>query len=286
MMESPYDGLPRRSLRIGLSAIAGVTLLTQALSSHFARPGPGAHATTLPLQLVQQDAVAVPLTLAGLAALVLFARKPAQILPGAVALAIMTILSESHTALTGSTSHFQFAPAATLLGWLCGLVYAWCLERRRASAAEAPRVDGEALAEAGAVAVLAATYVNAGASKLLQSGVAWADGATLDAAILSLHRVDDGSALGAYARWLVEHPGASRAFGAASLIIEAGAFLYVARPWLRMLWGALILSFHVNVALLLGIPYVLSWATVLLFSFPWPRIARRRADQPVPALPP
>jgi hypothetical protein len=265
MMESPWDGLPRRPLRVGLAVIAGVTLLSEGPSLHFARPGPGA--TGRVLRLVQQDAVVVLLTLAGLAALVLFARRASRLVPGAVALGIMTIFSEAHTALAGSTSHFQFAVAATLLGWLCGLGYARRFDRRG--------LDEEALAEAGAVAMLAATYVNAGLSKLVQSGVGWADGATLDAAILSLHRVDDAGALGAYARFLVEHPGASRALGGASLIIEAGAFLYVARPWLRMLWGALILSFHLNVLLLLGIPYVLSWATVLLFSFPWPRIAAR-----------
>jgi hypothetical protein len=276
MMRSPYDGLSRRPLRVGLAVVGAATVAFETSAFRAGRRGFGV-ARSSPAFLLwigERPAVVAILALAGVAALFLFARRPAAILPGSIALLVMASLSESHTALSGGVSHFPFVGGAALLGWLLGLAYARGLRPRRAGAFD------EALAEAGAVAMVAATYVCSGLAKLVKSGPAWADDTTLRATVLSLHRVDDTSVLGAYARLVVAHPGASRALAAASLIIETCAFLYVAHPRLRVLWGALLLGFHLNVLLLLGIPYVLAAATVLLFSFPWPRLAGPPAAAP------
>ena len=123
-----------------------------------------------------------------------------------------------------------------------------------------------------------APYVEAGLSKLTTSGLVWADATVLRSAILSTHPVDDSSLLALYARLVVDSGGVARALSVATLVIQLGAVAYVVGPRLRMLWGALLLSFHVNVALLSqSIFYVQSCVLLLAFSFPWGRIFPQRA---------
>jgi hypothetical protein len=283
MMGSPYDGLSRGSLRVGLAVIALASLLMEVADLHLGHAGPHPAAPFFLAWVGDRPAVFDLLAIAGAAALVLFARRPAAIREGAIALLVMALLSESRTAARGSVSHVTFEGGAALLGWLSGLAYARAVGPRSTAAAGEPGAYDEALAEAGAAAMLAATYVNAGLAKLVESGAGWASGTTLSAAILSLDRVDDAGLLGAFARFVVEHPGVARGFESASLVVETGAFLYVAHPRLRALWGVLIVGFHVSSLLLLRVVYLPAAAAVLLFAFPWPRIVARPERRPAPA---
>jgi len=96
--------------------------------------------------------------------------------------------------------------------------------------------------------------------------------------------VDDSSPLALYARVVVDNGGVARALSVATLVIQLGAVAYVVGPRLRMVWGALLLSFHVNVALLSqSIFYVQSCVLLMAFSFPWGRILRKKRPMP-PAL--
>jgi hypothetical protein len=67
---------------------------------------------------------------------------------------------------------------------------------------------------------------------------------------------------------------------AATLAIQLGAFAYVLHPTLRVIWGTLLIAFHHQVSLLTGIAYDSNLWLLLLFSYPWARLARAA---PVPA---
>jgi hypothetical protein len=214
------------------------------------------------------------LALVGLSALALLALGRRQIASGAAALAVLAVLAECQAALAGGPHRVYFAVGAVLLGWLGGLAWGRALSRG------AVRED---LAEAGAIAVLAATYVGAAVSKLLAHGFSWADESTLRSVLLSQNRVTEHGLLARYATLVIEHPGLSQALALAALLIQLGAFLYLLSPALRVLMGTLLLSFHLNVALLTGINYRANFFLLLLFSYPWPRRWPTREAAPLPA---
>jgi hypothetical protein len=58
--------------------------------------------------------------------------------------------------------------------------------------------------------------------------------------------------------------------------------LYLAGPRLRLLWGSLLIAFHVNVFLLTGIPYLEAALLLALFTFPWAALAVRRGEEGPP----
>ncbi len=249
--------------RIGLALIAGIDLVALAWTVYATAPSQITR-TDAPAFLVAlggQPAVLAGLVTVGLYALVEVARGRSTIAWALVALAALALLSESHAALVGGAARSFYASGALLAGWTFGLAYARQLD--------VPDDRAEALAETAARAVLAATYVAASAGKLLAAGTAWADALRLRGVILAQHRVDDGSPLGAMARAVVEHPGLAQALAVATLVIQGGAFLYLAGPRLRVIWGALLLSFHLGVFALTGIPYVEAMALVVLFTIPW-----------------
>jgi len=128
--------------------------------------------------------------------------------------------------------------------------------------------------------MLAATYVSAGLSKLLAQGLSWTDPAHLSGTILSLHQVDDAGWRSACVRLVVGHPALARGLLAATLAIQLGAFAYPLHPTLRAVWGTLLIGFHTQVWLLTGIAYSENLWLLLLFSYPWSRLA---AKAPAPA---
>jgi hypothetical protein len=220
----------------------------------------------------------VILTVVAVGALVLFVRGRRPIASGLVALAALALVEHTQSALSSGHERTFFVGGAALAGWLMGLAFAAQIPAATAGAWDA------ALAEAGAVAGIAAPYVEAGLSKLTTSGLFWADATVLRSAILSTHPVDDSSPLALYARVVVDNGGVARALSVATLVIQLGAVAYVVGPRLRMVWGALLLSFHVNVALLSqSIFYVQSCVLLMAFSFPWGRILRKKRPMP-PAL--
>jgi hypothetical protein len=237
-VSSPFDGRSRRLLWWALAF-----LCAREMISTCAAVGP-----SLPLVL---------LTAFGLAALLSFALQRWPIAAGMAALASLSVLSQTHALLSGGPMRHEFAVGVALLGWLCGVAFA-----------RGQKVDE--LAEAGAVAALAATYVSAGMSKLVKGQLVWAESATLRAMLAAHHPVDGGSYFDAYAQKIIESAGLAQALGWATLAIQLGApLLLVGRRW-RMLWGTLLIVFHLQVAWLTGIYYSGAIYLLVVFSYPWP----------------
>jgi hypothetical protein len=245
-----------RARRIVLAAVVALDVTVLAVVAH----GSAAEATgERPwLRLLASVPSVGVIAAIGLVGAMFFARGRRPLAAGLLALAALTALESLAAAFSGSHQRVVFASGATLAGWLVGLAFA-----RRAG--EGP---DESLAETGGVAALAATYVDAGLSKLIDGGLHWADATSVQVAILVHHPVDDPSPLAHYARFLVQHPGAAQALSIATLAFELGAVALVLGPRIRKLWAVLLVSFHVNVALVThDIFYVQTCVLLLAFSF-------------------
>jgi len=114
-----------------------------------------------------------------------------------------------------------------------------------------------------AVVVLVAYYWKAGVSKLVDGGLAWADGSTLEFYLLT-NRMPWGT-------WLAGFPAACAALSAFSLAFELGSPLAIARRLRWVVLGAGVL-FHVGTWLFLGITFWPLLATYLV-CVPWTRLA-------------
>jgi hypothetical protein len=126
-----------------------------------------------------------------------------------------------------------------------------------------------------AVVVLTAYYWKAGVAKLHDSGLAWADGATLQFYMLTNHTP--------WGTWLAGFPAACAALSACSLAFELSSPLAIARPlrWIVLGGGVL---FHLGTWVFLGITFWPLVATYLV-CVPWTRLAtaaRRIAGLGVP----
>jgi hypothetical protein len=236
---SPFDGRSRRLLAwlLALLCAREMVLIAAALG---------------------KSALTISLTAVGLLALLQFARRWHPIACGVIALTALSVLSQLHAIAEGGPMRHEFAVGVALLGWLCGL--AWS---RSAEVAVA-----ESFAEIGAAAALAATYVDAGISKLLHGN--WAESATLRAMLVAHRRVDDLSLAGKYARFIVENAHFAQALSWTTLAVQLGAVLYLFAP--RWIWGTLLLIFHLHVAFLTGIYYWGALYLLALFSYRWPRV--------------
>jgi hypothetical protein len=238
-MTSPFDGRSRRPLAWLLAILCTRELVLMASALGWTAP-------------------AIALTCAGAVAVVLFARRWHPIACGVVALTALSVLSQLHALAEGGPMRHEFAVGVALFGWLCGLGWA-----RSGDAAVA-----EPFAEMGAASALAATYVDAGISKLLHGN--WAESSTLRAMLVAHRRVDDLSLAGRYARLIVENAHFAQALSWATLVVQLGAVLYLFAP--RWLWGTFLLIFHLHVAFLTGIYYWGAMYLLALFSYRWPRV--------------
>ncbi len=197
----------------------------------------------------------------GLVCCLRFAQRRFALASGAGILIVSALFVEAQAAILGGPMRNFFYPGALLAGWMAGLGFARWLRMTDERA--------EQLAEAGACGVLAATYVSASLNKLGKLGAGFIDASTLRAIIVCHHDIDDTSVFGAYARAVVEVPWLGQALALATIVIQLGAVLYLFGPKLRMLWGSLLLGFHLNVLLLTHIPYVEPMVLLLAFSYPW-----------------
>jgi hypothetical protein len=280
MMTSPYDGYSRAPLRVGLAVVGAFDAVALAVQIHVVPPS-AISSPLAPRALLSLHDQAAPLGLVvavALVSLALFALRRCVVLGGVGAVAALGVLSECHAALLGGPRRAYFFSGAMILGWVFGTTFA------RGVATGTPRraVSGEErLAEIGSIAVLAATYTGAAASKLLLGGREWTDGNHLRAILVSQHRVDDVSIVARYLRLVVDHGSVALALGAATLVLQLGAVALVVSPKLRAAWAVGLLGFHVNVWLLAGIFYAEATALLLLFGFPWGAMTHRaRAEEP------
>ena len=266
-----------RARRVVLAAVVALDVTVLAVVAHRSAAEASGERPWLRL-LASVPSVGV-LTAIGLAGAAFFARGRRPLAAGLLALTALSALESVAAAFSGSHQRVVFASGATLAGWLVGLAFARRVgERRDAS-----------FAETGAVAALAATYVDAGLSKLIDGGLHWADATSVQVAILVHHPVDDPSPLARYAHFLVDHPGAAQALSIATLAFELGAVALVLGPRIRMLWALLLVSFHVNVALVThDIFYLQSCVLLLALSVPpggaTPRVSPERTRDATRAL--
>lgn len=219
-------------------------------------------------------------SVAVLAAL-LFARGRRPVLFAVVALVANRLLLEAFAALDGVYDETSYHAASALLGWLFGRAYA----RATGEPRDAPEIDQ--LSALGAAAMFGATYLNAGTSKLHDSGFSWADGDTIRLLVLAHRPAGVPSWLDAVRTFAGESASAAMALSIGTLIIQLGAFFF---PWTRrtrLVWGALFVAFHTGIHLVAGSIFFLQAVFLaILFAAPWPALlGRARFFGPVPGEP-
>jgi hypothetical protein len=290
-MMGRLDGENHRYLRWILAAVAASDVLKLTVVAHQARLDAGLRGS--PTSGLAATLASVPclVVIAGcsLVALALFASRRASIRTGLVALVGLALLEHTQAAFfLGGHQHSSFSGGVALAGWIFGLFFALQMPAG-GTARSAFAGAGEMLGQAGAVAGLAATYIDAGLSKLSREGLQWVDATTLRSAILTNHAIDDSSPLASLGRLVVENDWLARLLSLSTLVIQLGAIVYVLGPRARIVWGTMLLAFHVNVALLTGIIYLKACILLLVFSYPWwlliPKAAPENAVSPdeVPA---
>ena len=178
-------------------------------------------------------------------------------------MATAAVLSEWQTQIFGSPSRNAFFPGAVLLGWVLGEVWAANVGKERGLR--------ERLAEAGALGCLAAAYVGSALSKLLSTGIAWADGAQVRALVLQQQPLLRWGPVLSVRASIIENQDTAIAASVATLVVEGGAFLLLFGPRLRLAWGALLLGLHASIALLNTMPYVGASLLLALLCIPWTR---------------
>ncbi len=281
-----WDGASRAPLRVVLALLvcfdAMLTAWFVATSPASTLSHPQAPRALLALGGHWPGALAVAAI--AVAAAAQFARRSGAILAALVALVAVGVLVEAHAALIDGPQRFLFFTGAVLLGWTAGL----CFARWEGIDARTPEGAhrSEVLAEQGAVSALAACYVGAFVSKLLGSGVHWADAGALQVTIAAQHAWGTSSALDALANAALEHPIIPLTLAGLTLIAQASAaFMPFSRRG-RVVSSVLLLAFHTGVWLLTPISFPQSMVLLVAFGFPWPRLFSRlrvSIDDHVPA---
>lgn len=267
------DPLTARAYRVGLGVLVAFDAV-QLTARTIARSD--LSTSKLPVApifrwLGTSPAALVSLSLVGVATAALFVWSKRPILFGLLALGANRLLLEGFGAVDGIFDETSYHVGATTLGWIAGAAYARATED-----------DEPVSAGLGAAAGFAATYVCAGTSKLLDSGLSWADGDTIRLMIRS-HRPLGTSTWNDSLRSLVgDSAGLAMALSIGTIVVQLGAVFF---PWTRrtrVVWGTLFLAFHVGIHLVSGSIFFLQAVMLaLLFVLPWPRIvARVRSKAP------
>ncbi len=256
---SPWDGRDRGRLRRILAVVVALdaaALLVFVLGGEFgelAHPAPRAWARAL---------VGSPLAIAPFALSMLGAGlfwRGRSLGGGVLVLAGGYALSEALAAFQGP-GRGVFASGGCVLGWMCGVAYA---RRFRLP-------DGDRFAEAGAVGVLAATYVAAAWSKLSLAGLAWARPTNMQAFLLEQAGSDPSSAGARLADAVLAWPSLAVLLAALTLAVEGGAFAMLLGARARAGTCAVILAFHAVVLLGTGILYPGAMILLVTLGFPGP----------------
>lgn len=115
-----------------------------------------------------------------------------------------------------------------------------------------------------------ATYLNAGTSKLQDSGISWADSDTIRLLVLAHRPAGVTSWLDAVRGFAGQSAKAAMALSIGTLVIQCGAFLF---PWTRrtrLVWGSLFIAFHTGIHLVAGSIFFLQAVFLAaLFAVPW-----------------
>jgi hypothetical protein len=269
-ISSPYDGHGRGGLRVVLAGVLAFDVLLVSRFLAAVRPGPSSHphAPAFLLFFAGRTWAIGLVAVVAIGSLVAFARRASAVIPGWIALACVGLLVEAHAACIEGPYRMLFSGGAAMFGWLVGATYA----------------RDERHAEIGAAAGLAATYVNAFASKMLAGGLGWTDADSLRAVVLTQHHVDGSWLSNAYASAIADHAWFAGTLVTLTLIAQASALAY---PWhraARAASGALLLAFHVSTAIMTPLFFPQAMVLLLAFSFPWPTLVARLRRSPAMSL--
>lgn len=261
----------RWHLRVALASILLFDLVLLAVTAATDAPGPRTRhdAPALLLALTGHAELVLPLAALGAAALVRFALAPGRAGAALGVLAVLGLLTEARAANHGGPERFLFAGGTALIGWIAGLAFV-----------RAGRGDEEAEevgAEAGALAAIAAMYVNAGVQKLLVSGTGWADGDSLRMLVLT-QRPLGPSLTGPIADAVVGSRALAFSLAAFTEIAQLSAIAYPFLPRARPIVGSMLLAFHAGVFVLTPIAFPQAMALLVAFSYPWQRLLARGAE--------
>ncbi len=280
---SPYDGYSRTPLRVGLAVIAGIVFFAEAYSvADMTHDVHYAHNTAGLLHDVSMNPSMAWMLFALLAAgLVLLALDRFPIIAGAWAIGWMSVLSLWQVSMFGTPSRNSFFPGAMLFGWVLGLGWARVIGGKEALAPEG-RVFRERLAEAGAMACIAAGYTSSALSKLFAEGFDWINTSQVRWLIFAQQPLAQWPWLVAYRNLVLESPSVAWFSAFMTIVVEFGGFFLLFGPRMRLVWTAMIWALHINIILLCVMPYFEPMALLLLFSAPWSRIFRRpRMEDPL-----
>lgn len=221
--------------------------------------------------------VLVVLAVAGIAALVRFARAPGRWGSGLVALVATGAGYQTVAHLSDSPPEWQLFGGIAMTGWLFGLGAARLFGYRTDGAPDLARA-AERLAGAAMIAMLAAGYVKSGTMKLYFSGFEWVDQTTVRTAIAMHHLPDPEQTRHAIVEFFLHSPWLSGLMSVAALVMQAGAFLYLIGPRMRAVWGTLFIGFHTSVFAATAILFLTPLVLFATFSYPWHRLRAHRLE--------
>ena len=285
MIRSPWDGHERTLVRGVIGALVAFDVVVVAYLVAVRAASPISHPLAPAWLLVAggRPWIAALMAAPALFAAVRFVSRPRAWVAGAIMLVSAGALNEALAVLYEGPMRAFFSSGGVLAGWMAGLLYAKCL----GGEARQPR-RAEALAEIGACAALAATYVGSISSKLLRQGFSWADATSLQGMIFSQQRLDRPWLLREYAALVGSHGWIALTLAALTLLAQGSMIFYPWSPRGRAISGSLVLAFHVNVMLLTPIVFSTPMILLVVLSYPWPRVEARlrgRASTSVPQPP-
>lgn len=276
MSASVHGEGDRQGLRLVLSFILAMSLY-EIVKYVFLLPPPDEQLPWSPTWLVTINdmvwPVVVLLVFAAIGVLGFARGKRAQLVFGLLTLVCLAVLVEVLGAHVNQHRRRFYSVGATLLGWLLGLI----VGRLRG----ADEARSERLAEAGAMAGLAATYCNAGIQKIMSGGLF--ETYSLPGYIYTHHHVDDSSPIGMLAFYVATHPKVAMTIALSIVVVQLGAWTTLMSQRMRMIWGALLISFHLGTLVFLHIIYFMATILLLAWCFPWARWMARVRGRPPPA---
>ena len=240
-------------VRVGLAAVVALDLI-----SYYVYLG-DARATALQSGVSLggfSDMLSRPVTrgtvaFVGLASAASFARRPARLWEGLVALGALTLLSTAHTQILGSPWRHLFFSGLCLAGWLLGLIVA----RYRGAPAD------ESYARTGGMALLGAAYLSSGISKIVYGGWAWTSGLPVQSAIVGQSGLIGEGIAGRYRFWVATRPLLASIFSTATVAFElAGPLMLVGRKT-RLFVALGLIGMHANIYLLTE--HILYWESMV-----------------------
>ncbi len=126
-----------------------------------------------------------------------------------------------------------------------------------------------------AMAVVVLAYFFTGYQKVVSSGWTWAASDNMRWVIYRASNSTAGHAPD-LARWIAQYPLVCQAIALATLTVECGAPLVLARPRLRVHFALAVTGFHTGIWLLLGLDYSMWIATSWIVLIDWDRVVKRK----------